>query len=911
MGLLGGINVKFSADLSNLSQGFSKATSLIASFGGGAVGPMGIATAAIAGVGIAAVGMAASSVKAAGDFQQSMLKVQAYAGLSKQQADQMSQSILKMSTAVGVGPKELADALYPIISSGYSASQAMTILSLSAKTAAASGAQTSSVADGLTTSLKAMNAPASDAAKYMDIMNKTVAQGKTEFPAYASVIGKISLTAKSANVPFLDMNAALATLTTHGFPSVAQASTSLGNLLTQVGPKVDKMATNAKKMGLSFDESAFKGMSLSDKIAYLNKVTGGNQGEILKLVGGSTLALKAFNSLSGSSQDYANNLKALQGAQGTTASVFATASSGYNFHMQQMNAAFQVLQVTVGNALLPIITQLMNIIQPLIAQFTNWISAALQSSGSMSGLGNTAKQVGGFILNNLIVPVKNLVGAILGVLIPIGTWLVKSGALNTAFGLVKGAVSGIVTVIGGLISGIGNVIDFFNKNHDAALALLIPLGILGGYFVYLGVQAIASFIAAAPAMITGFITGATAAWTMAAGVIAATWPFLLIGAAIGIVIAIIVLLVQHWGQVVSFLKTTWSAFTSWFGQAIGAVGKFFSNVWNDIILGLKLGWNNIVNGVKAGLKFLLDAFLAPFNAIIALFDWLYQHNVYFQKLIDAIKAIVTAGLAWLENIWNNDVKFLTNIWTSLTNIVTNAWNSVKNAIMTVVLAIGNWEIDQWNKATKWLTDKWNSFKDIADTAWKAVSGVFSSIWNKYIAGPLGTAWNSISGWFNNLATQAVKWGENLINSFITGIKNNLTNLGNTVSGAMGTVAKFMGFHSPAKEGPGSEADQWAPNLISMFALGLTNGLPKVAKAAAQVASAAGGMAGAVNGHNTNYPISTSNASIGAGAPGSAGNSSSTSGDIHVHVEMDGTEIAHMVGNKQTGILRAKAGRRFV
>jgi TP901 family phage tail tape measure protein len=262
-------------------------------------------------LGKAAIGFGEQSVKSAADFQESMSKVGAYVGLTKTQTDDLGNSIMGLATQMGQSPKAMADALYPIMSSGYSAAQSLDILKLSAETAAASGANMSTIADALTTSLKAMGAPASDAGKYMDDINKIVALGKGQVSDYAAIIGKLSLSAKSANVPFGDMGAALADLTTHGFPSVAQASTSLGNLFTQIGPKVDAVAAHAKKLGLAFDENTFKTDTLSQKLAYLKEITGGNQGEMLKLVGGNTLALKAFNAMEGSVGDLTSNMKVL------------------------------------------------------------------------------------------------------------------------------------------------------------------------------------------------------------------------------------------------------------------------------------------------------------------------------------------------------------------------------------------------------------------------------------------------------------------------------------------------------------------------------------------------------------------------------------------------------------------------
>lgn len=508
------MTVRFGADTSGLSAGINTAKNLLGQLASGNFA--GAAITGLAAIAGAAIGIGVSSIKAAADFQQSMLKVQAYAGLSKQQTDIMSNSILDMASKLGQSPKAMADAIYPIISSGYSASQALNILELSAKTAAASGANMSVVADALTTSLKSMHAPASQAGNYMDMINKIVSLGKGNVSDYAATIGKLSLAAGSAHVPFDQMGAALATLTTHGFPSVAQASTSLGNLFTQIGPKVDLVAQHAKKLGVAFDENKFKTLDLAGQLNYLNTVTDGNQGALLKLLGGSTLALKAFNALSGSSKDFTDNLHAMKNATGATDAAFKTASSGFNASMARMHASMEVFQVKLGTALLPVLTKLSDAVAPIITSFSNWVVSSNVVGNSLSNVGkfinfvqtaiqdmqpelttgfDILQQIGGFLVdtftpvwqtlvdvfNNDLIPAWNDLMSALKPIMPelqmFGLFIggIVVGAIILAIGVIVGLIkafasllgtaarvfAGVTQIISGAIQVITGIISFF------------------------------------------------------------------------------------------------------------------------------------------------------------------------------------------------------------------------------------------------------------------------------------------------------------------------------------------------------------------------------------------------------------------------------------------------------------------
>jgi phage-related protein len=64
-------------------------------------------------------------------------------------------------------------------------------------------------------------------------------------------------------------------------------------------------------------------------------------------------------------------------------------------------------------------------------------------------------------------------------------------------------------------------------------------------------------------------------------------------------------------------------------------------------------------------------------------------------------------------------------------------------------------------------------------------------------------------------------GKNLINMLIEGIKAKIGELKNVVGGIAQSIKNRIGFQSPAKLGPGRDADKWAPNLMDMFISGIS------------------------------------------------------------------------------------------
>lgn len=375
-----------------------------------------------------------------------------------------------------------------------------------------------------------------------------------------------------------------------------------------------------------------------------------------------------------------------------------------------------------------------------------------------------------------------------------------------------------------VLDNLGKAIDFLSQHMDIAIPIVSGLAVvLGGVLV-----------AALWAMLTPLL-----AITVSVG--ALELPFIAIAAIVGAVVAVVVLAIMHWGQIVSWLQGVWSAFSSWFMGMLGATGSFFvglwggiasffvglwggivsffQGVWNGIASFLQGAWNVIVAIVRVGGQLLYYAVFGPILAIVAAFEWLYNHNYYFKALIDTIVNIFKAGFAWLTDQWKGFTTWLAGVWEGTVATASSVWNAVSAAIMSVVNAVVSWLRSAWQAAISWLGSVWSTMSGLASQAWNGVVSVFQGVWGS-ISGALSSLWSSISGWFSNLASQAASWGSNVIQGFVNGIEGMLGSVGQAASDVASKVASFLGFHSPTEEGPGAQADKWGPAFIDMFAAGI-------------------------------------------------------------------------------------------
>lgn len=202
------------------------------------------------------------------------------------------------------------------------------------------------------------------------------------------------------------------------------------------------------------------------------------------------------------------------------------------------------------------------------------------------------------------------------------------------------------------------------------------------------------------------------------------------------------------------------------------IGGKISESWNNLKASASAAWD----GVK--------------SAVVGAWDWMYAHNYYFQKIVDAV----------------------TTAWSAIKGVTGPAWDSIKSVTEAV-----------WNAISEYLSGLWEGIKGQAQSAWGTIYGVVSGILD------------SISGAFDATLGKAWEWGKNLLGQFIDGIKARLGSLKDTLYEIGQAIWAFLGFHSPTKMGPGRDADKWAPNLIGMFKKGLESGIPDIEKTMSKLA----------------------------------------------------------------------------
>ena len=86
-----------------------------------------------------------------------------------------------------------------------------------------------------------------------------------------------------------------------------------------------------------------------------------------------------------------------------------------------------------------------------------------------------------------------------------------------------------------------------------------------------------------------------------------------------------------------------------------------------------------------------------------------------------------------------------------------------------------------------------------------------------------------AAYFQALPGQALTWGRDLIDSFVSGIKSKVSSVVNAVKDVAGKVRDFLGFSEP-KEGPLSNFHTYGPDMMDLYSQGIRSNAWRVTNA---------------------------------------------------------------------------------
>lgn len=203
----------------------------------------------------------------------------------------------------------------------------------------------------------------------------------------------------------------------------------------------------------------------------------------------------------------------------------------------------------------------------------------------------------------------------------------------------------------------------------------------------------------------------TVMWALASAVLAVLGPFILVGAAIGAAIFLIVKGVQAFISLMPTISVVWTAVWE-------AVKAALTVAWNAIVGALTGLWQGIVaiwDGIKAVIStvvaFIVGLVILAFEAlgidIIAVWE---DIKVRVSDAFNAVRDTIATVLGVISTVWQT-------VWSAISTVASTVWNTIVNVVKTSTKGI----TDFFLPAIEVLRSAWDGF-------WGGAAAIVSSVW---------------------------------------------------------------------------------------------------------------------------------------------------------------------------------------
>jgi len=824
-----------------------------------------------------------------GNFQQQMTKLTTTAGESTDKIKMVGDGILAMAGPTATSVKSLGDAMYFVEGGGAHGKKALEDLRIAAMGAKAENADLTGVTKALMFTLANYADTGLTAAGAMNTLITAVGESNMTLQDMSGAISNVMPTAHAFGISLTDVTAGLATMVMKGDDASA-AATHLAMMIKTLEAPASSGAKALASIGLTTQQVTDEmRKSLPGALELIvdhlkNKFPEGSTAynEALKNISGGSRSMQAILETTGSSLDtFKQNVDKITGAVkagGNSIAGWNDVTQNFNFMVDQAKASVGAFGIAIGTALAPMLGSMIGSITsgviPALSKFGQWfiaegIPAIQQFGASIAPLRFVVEDLGRWFVLALkdIGPLLAQIGQVAGTVFGnIAKYMGESdqfGALLTDFEtlgnqilrldlsnlralgpIVQGALGILGTILTSIVIpaldffvfNLGRMYEFLNNGSVAAQLVKGALLGIGGAIAAIQIGA---FVATIPALVAGFFAWAGAAGLAAVATIAATWPILAIGAAVGVVVAGIVLAVQHWGDIMGWItgkteQTRIKVEEEHTKMAIAMDTKTADGA-QKAINNMEMERTGILQKMKETNdpieKAELDHQLKMLNAneqaqMLKLQKADEDKKKQLAKQKELHDRMVEAQKPWFARMWDGISGFFGNIghW------FTDRFKDAKNGIAGVFGSIGHWFGDRWHDIEniwggvgqwfqdrfkdakngitgaigdigQWFQDRWHDIQNI----WGGIGKWFQDRWNElpsplkatlaYIGDVFQTLWNIVVALWGKAGAKFQEWWSDVERPtavFVGMIGGKIHEAWNAVVGAFQFLGRWFG-----------------------------------------------------------------------------------------------------------------------
>ena len=325
------------------------------------------------------------SVSKAAEFEEKMSNIKALTGASSETMKQFNAAAQKAGADTAFSASEAADAIAELSKAGVDTASILNGGLTGALNLATAGEL--SLTEAAEVASTALNAFKSDNLSVTDAANQLAGAANasaTDVHELKYGLSAVAAVASGVGMSFNDTTNALAVFAQNGLKG-SDAGTSLKTMLLNLSPQTDKAAAQMQQLGIITADGANQFYTAEGKLKSFSEISQILQDSLKDLT--AEQQQNALKTMFGTDAIRAANIAMKEGAAGadamqaaiskvTAADVAKEKLNNLKGAVEYLSGSFETLQIKIGTAVLPILTDLVQWLDKLVSKFSE--SAGLQ-----------------------------------------------------------------------------------------------------------------------------------------------------------------------------------------------------------------------------------------------------------------------------------------------------------------------------------------------------------------------------------------------------------------------------------------------------------------------------------------------------------------------------------------------------
>ena len=314
------------------------------------------ASVALLAIGAAAVGAAAVSSKMALEYTKSLANINTMIDVTADEMSNLNDEMTGVSNEFAIQKSELSAGVYQALSAGAKdLSQAMDIVTKSAKLGKGALIDTASSVDIVTTAMNAYGDDVVDASLATDVFFNIIKQGKINGEQLSQSIGQSITLFSAAKISVEELGAGIATLTKVGVKS-SEATTQLNGVVNAFLKPSEALASAMHDVGFESGSALLESEGLKGALEFLSTATGGSVDKMAELIPNIRGMRGALALASNDMKTYNDVALSFNDVSGSANEAMLKQTDGFAknaFTVEQSIIIFKNLSESIGQKLIP------------------------------------------------------------------------------------------------------------------------------------------------------------------------------------------------------------------------------------------------------------------------------------------------------------------------------------------------------------------------------------------------------------------------------------------------------------------------------------------------------------------------------------------------------------------------------